>query len=80
MEIERFSENGRRLKLNKKTEDMESYRKEWYKLNREKMLSHMARMIQCECGLSIKYSNANKHVKTMKHEYFMSKNINQSVI
>jgi|APCry1669192010_1035390.scaffolds.fasta_scaffold03782_3 hypothetical protein len=73
MEMKQFSVNGRKLKENKKTEDIETYRKEWYKKNRDKMLEHMARMIVCECGLNIKYSNANKHVRTMKHEYFMQK-------
>ena len=73
MDIEKFSANGRKLKENKKTEDMEKYRKEWYQKNRVKMLEHMTRMIPCECGLNIKYSNINKHMKTMKHEYFLQK-------
>jgi hypothetical protein len=68
-----WSPKGRLLKVNPNPTAKKYYRHEWYEKNKDKAKAYMSRIINCTCGLEIKYSNLNKHVLTSKHEYFYKK-------
>ena len=59
-------------------EDMEKYRKEYYKVNEEKykerrirdkdkLKQYSTEIIECECGCKIKRGGLKKHINTEKH-------------
>ena len=46
--------------------------KEYYSLNKDKMKEKYSKEITCECGSILAHNNMFRHLKTQKHQNYLS--------